>query len=136
MARPLRVEFAGGCYHVINRGNYRRDLFGQGGGAEAFERTLAEAAERFGWGVHAYVVMRNHFHLAIGLSEPNLSDGMQWLQGTWIVSGSTDLAQRKRGRNAKQCGSSDWMCWLGRPESTWAHRPSADRPRQRCCWPQ
>ena len=84
MARPLRVEFAGGCYHVINRGNYRRDLFGQGGGAEAFERTLAEAAERFGWGVHAYVVMRNHFHLAIGLSEPNLSDGMKWLQGTWI----------------------------------------------------
>ena len=69
---------------MINRGNYRRDLFGQGGGAEAFERTLAEAAERFGWGVHAYVVMRNHFHLAIGLSEPNLSDGMQWLQGTWI----------------------------------------------------
>jgi len=35
-------------------------------------------------GVHAYVVMRNHFHLAIGLSEPNLSDEMKWLQGTWI----------------------------------------------------
>ena len=32
----------------------------------------------------AYVVMRNQFHLAIGLSEPNRSDGMQWLQGTWI----------------------------------------------------
>ena len=35
------------------------------GGAEAFEWTLAEAAERFGWGVHAYVVMRNHFHLSL-----------------------------------------------------------------------
>ena len=34
--------------------------------------------------MHAYVVTRNHIHLAIGLSEPNLSDGMQWLQGTWI----------------------------------------------------
>jgi len=28
--------------------------------------------------------MRNHFHLAIELTEANLSDGMQWLQGTWV----------------------------------------------------
>lgn len=84
MARPLRVEFAGGCYHVINRGNYRRALFEDAGAAEAFERTLGEAAERFGWRIHAYVVMSNHFHLAVELTEPNLSEGMRWLQGTWI----------------------------------------------------
>jgi REP element-mobilizing transposase RayT len=78
------VQFAGACYHVINRGNYRRDLFTGKGAAEAFERTLAEAAERFGWLVHAYVVMSNHFHLALELTEPNLSEGMRWLQGTWI----------------------------------------------------
>lgn len=84
MARPLRVEFAGGCYHVINRGNYRRELFLGEGAAAAFERTLREAAERFGWRVHAYVVMSNHFHLAVELTEPNLSAGMKWLQGTWI----------------------------------------------------
>lgn len=47
-------------------------------------RVLGEAAVRFNWQVHAYVVMRNHFHLAIQLSEPNLSLGMKWLQGTWI----------------------------------------------------
>jgi REP element-mobilizing transposase RayT len=69
---------------VLNRGNYRRDLFTGVGAAEAFERTLGEAAERFGWRVHAYVVMSNHFHLAVELTEPNLSDGMKWLQGTWI----------------------------------------------------
>lgn len=84
MARPLRVEFAGGCYHVINRGNYRRNLFTGKGAAEAFERTLGEAAVRFGWRIHAYVVMSNHFHLAVELNEPNLSTGMKWLQGTWI----------------------------------------------------
>jgi putative transposase len=53
MPRPLRVEFAGACYHVINRGNYRRSLFEGKGAAEAFVRTLGEAAERFGWRVHA-----------------------------------------------------------------------------------
>ncbi len=85
MARKLRLEFAGACYHVINRGNYRRDLFAGKGAAESFERCLFEAAERFGWRVHAYVIMRNHFHLAVETPEPNLSDGMRWLQGTWVA---------------------------------------------------
>lgn len=39
MARPLRVEYAGACYHVINRGNYRQNLFEEIGATEAFERT-------------------------------------------------------------------------------------------------
>jgi putative transposase len=84
MLRPWRVEYAGACYHVINRGNYRRDLFRSRGSAAAFERTLDEAAKRFGWQIHAYVVMSTHFHLALALGEPNLSHGMKWLQGTWI----------------------------------------------------
>lgn len=84
MARPWRIEYAGACYHVINRGNYRRNLFMGKGAAEAFERTLGEAAVKYGWRVHAYVVMSNHFHLAVELNEPNLSVGMKWLQGTWI----------------------------------------------------
>jgi REP element-mobilizing transposase RayT len=84
MPRPLRIEFAGACYHVINRGNYRRRLFTESGSAEAFERVLGEAAERFHWRIHAYVIMSNHFHLAVELGEPNLSAGMKWLQGTWI----------------------------------------------------
>jgi REP element-mobilizing transposase RayT len=46
---------------VINRGNYRRNLFSGRGAAEAFERALGEAALRFGWRVHAYVVMSNLF---------------------------------------------------------------------------
>jgi putative transposase len=84
MPRLWRVEFAGACYHVINRGNYRRNLFLGKGAAAAFERTLGEAAQRFGWRVQAYVIMSNHFHLALELTEPNLSVGMKWLQGTWI----------------------------------------------------
>lgn len=84
MARPLRIEYPGACYHVINRGNYRRNLFHGQGAAEAFVRTLGEAATHYGWRIHAYVVMSNHFHLALELTEPNLSEGMKWLQGTWI----------------------------------------------------
>ena len=83
MARKLRLEYAGACYHVINRGNYRRNVFAPKGAAEAFEGCLSETCERFGWRVHAFVIMRNHFHLAVETPEPNLSVGMKYLQGTW-----------------------------------------------------
>jgi hypothetical protein len=59
------LEFPGALYHVLNRGNFRQDLFSVHQTAGAFERTLFEAGERFGWRVHAYVVMSNHFHLAL-----------------------------------------------------------------------
>jgi putative transposase len=85
MARTARLEYAEACYHVINRGNYRRDLFAGEGTAAAFERVLWEACARFGWRLHAYVIMRNHFHLALQTPEPNLSAGMKWLQGTWVA---------------------------------------------------
>ncbi len=85
MARKLRLEYAGACYHVINRGNYRRDLFAGHGAAESFQVCLAEAAGGFGWRLHAFVIMRNHFHLAVETPEPNLSEGMKWLQGTWAA---------------------------------------------------
>jgi REP element-mobilizing transposase RayT len=83
MARKLRLEYPGACYHVINRGNYRRNVFAPRGAAEAFERCLGETCGRFGWRVHAYVIMRNHFHLAVETPKANLSLGMQFLQGTW-----------------------------------------------------
>jgi REP element-mobilizing transposase RayT len=68
---------------VINRGNYRQAIFGEEGAAQAFETCLEETCARCGWRLHAYVVMRNHFHLAVETPEPNLSTGMKWLQGTW-----------------------------------------------------
>lgn len=83
MARKLRLEYPGACYHVINRGNYQRGIFEPNGAAEAFERTLFEACKAYGWRLHAFVIMSNHYHLAVETPEANLSEGMQWLQGTW-----------------------------------------------------
>ncbi len=85
MARRLRVQFPGAIYHVVNRGNYRRDLFLSVGEAKAFLETVREARDLMGWRVHAYVLMRNHYHLAVETPEPNLVDGMHWLQSTWAT---------------------------------------------------
>jgi putative transposase len=85
MARKLRIEFEGAIYHVLNRGNYRRDLFLSSGEAKAFVLALEEATKTFGWRVHAYAVMRNHYHLALQTPRPNLVDGMHWLQSTFAT---------------------------------------------------
>jgi putative transposase len=85
MARRLRLQFPGAMYHVINRGNYQHEVFASVGAARAFERTLGEAAARHRWRVHAYVVLSNHFHLALETPEPNLVEGMHWLLTTFVT---------------------------------------------------
>lgn len=67
---------------MISRGNYRKDVF-EGRAAEAFEKTLFEACEKCGWRLHAYVIMSNHYHLALETPEGNLVEGMRWLQGVF-----------------------------------------------------
>ena len=52
-ARSLRIEREGGVYHVINRGNYRQDLFVNEGAHQSFETCLFEACEKSGWVLEA-----------------------------------------------------------------------------------
>jgi len=85
MARPLRMEFEDGIYHVINRGNYRANLFASDRTKGAFLKCLGEACEKTGWRIHAWCVMSNHYHLAIETPQANLVDGMSWLQGTFAT---------------------------------------------------
>jgi REP element-mobilizing transposase RayT len=85
MPRKQRIEYPGAVYHIISRGNYRKDLFVHDKTGEAFERTIFEVAERCGWKLYAYVIMSNHYHLAIETPEPNLVEGMKWLQSTFAT---------------------------------------------------
>ncbi len=83
MARKLRYEQKGGLYHVINRGNYRQPVFGSVGAAQAFETALWETVKQYGWRVHGYVLMTNHYHLALETPQPNLVVGMHRLQSAF-----------------------------------------------------
>lgn len=85
MPRKQRIEYPGAIYHVISRGNYRKDLFTHEETALAFEQSIFETADRCGWKLYAYVIMRNHYHLAIQTPEPNLVEGMRWLQSTFAT---------------------------------------------------
>ncbi|MBI4660250.1 MAG: transposase, partial [Verrucomicrobia bacterium] len=83
MPRPLRVEFAGAIYHLMNRGDRREPIFLDDDDRQTFLNTLGEACEKTGWQVHAYCLMSNHFHLVAETPQPNLVAGMKWLLGTY-----------------------------------------------------
>lgn len=83
MARPLRLQYPGALYHVISRGNYRAPIFAEEGARRAFLDCVFAACDKAGWRLHAYVVMSNHYHLALETPQGNLSEGMRWLQSTF-----------------------------------------------------
>ncbi len=61
MSRPLRIEYEGAWYHVMNRGRARDIIFPDDGAYSTFLETLAEVVERFRIEVHAYCLMPNHY---------------------------------------------------------------------------
>jgi putative transposase len=79
MARPLRVEYPGAYYHVINRGNGGEKIFRSIRDREKFSEYLEKTVERFSIIIHTYCLMTNHYHLLIETPEPNLSVAIQWL---------------------------------------------------------
>ena len=72
MPRQPRIEYAGGVYHVMARGDRGEPIYRDDADRETFLATLADACEKTGWVVHAYVLMGNHYHLLLETPEPNL----------------------------------------------------------------
>lgn len=93
--RALRLQFAHAIYHVINRGNYRAPVFASEGSARAFEQCLFEAVALHRLRLHAFVIMSNHYHLAVETPEANLTESMHWLNSTY--SNRFNRFRRERG---------------------------------------
>jgi len=64
-------------YHVTARGNERKPIYREDCDRAHFLELLAEATERFGTRIHAYVLMDNHYDLLVETPEANLSRAMQ-----------------------------------------------------------
>ena len=79
MARPLRVNVAGGWYHVVSRGNGGDKIFGNDTTGGAFWFGIGAAGAIFG-GDSRLVLMDNHHHLLLRCREANLSEAIRWLQ--------------------------------------------------------
>ena len=83
MARPLRLEFAGACYHLTARGDRQEPIFDDDGDRLAFLDLLAKEVLQQGWKLYAFCLMGNHYHLLLETPEPNLVQGMRRLNGVY-----------------------------------------------------
>jgi REP element-mobilizing transposase RayT len=77
MARQLRVEFEGAFYHITSRGNLGENIFIKEGDKQKFLEILKRTKNRYGYFLHAYALMDNHYHLLIETPRANISQIMQ-----------------------------------------------------------
>ena len=85
MPRAMRVDYPGAIYHVMERGDRQEDIFVDDVDRQDFLKTLAEAGQKTGWQIHAYGLMRNHFHLVLETPNANLVAGMRWFLSAYTI---------------------------------------------------
>lgn len=83
MARPLRLEYPGALYHITTRGDRREDIYLGDQDRVEFLGLLGEVCDRFNWGVYAYCLMSNHYHILVETPDANLARGMRQLNGVY-----------------------------------------------------
>ena len=94
MAKPLRAQYDGAWYLVMNRGANYRAVFTTDAQRQYFLALLAETSDRFNAEWHAYCLMDNHYHLLVRSPEGNLQRIMRHINGVY-----TQFFNRTQGRD-------------------------------------
>ncbi|MFO7607352.1 MAG: transposase [Desulfurivibrionaceae bacterium] len=83
MSRPLRIEYPGAWYHVMNRGRRSEAIFMNDADRQAFIKVLQETVDGWNLKVSAYCLMSNHYHLLVQTPDGNLSRCMRHINGIY-----------------------------------------------------
>ena len=85
MPRTARAAVGGLCYHVLNRGNARAEVFHKPEDFDAFIGLFAPACERLRMRILGWCLMPNHFHLVLRpYDDGDLGRWMQWLMTSHV----------------------------------------------------
>ena len=77
---PRKERYAeAGCYHIINRGVERRDVYLEAEDYSFFLDLMLKFAKDYKIIIHAFCLMTNHYHLLIETKQTNLSKAIQFL---------------------------------------------------------
>ncbi|MEA3469107.1 MAG: transposase [Thermodesulfobacteriota bacterium] len=83
MSRPLRIEYSGAWYHLMNRGRRGDIIFAVQNDREIFLALLQEAAILWNVKIAAYCLMDNHYHILAQTPQGNLARFMRHLNGVY-----------------------------------------------------
>ncbi len=83
MSRPLRIEYPGAWYHVMNRGRRGEDIFLSPADYSMFIEVLRETVAGWHLKVAAYCLMPNHYHLLLHTPDGNLARCMRHINGIY-----------------------------------------------------
>ena len=83
MSRPLRIQYPGAWYHVMNRARRGQDLYPGRVHMDAFLDLLKETVDMFSLKVSSYCLMPTHYHLLVQTPDGNLSRCMRHLNGIY-----------------------------------------------------
>lgn len=85
MAKRVRVEYPGALYHVIQRGNNQEHVFERSENKKKLIDLLQKAVKVDGADLFAFVVMSNHYHLAIRTNFEPLNRVMHRINTTYSM---------------------------------------------------
>lgn len=85
MARPLRLEYPGAFYHVIQRGIERKNIFLHDKDKGKFLSYLDASYRAYKALFHTYILMDNHYHLILETPQGNLSKIMHYLNTSYAA---------------------------------------------------
>lgn len=83
MSRPLRIEYAGAWYHVMNRGRRSEAIFPEQKDYHRFIDLLKGSCELWNIRVSAYCLMPTHYHLLLQTPDGNLSRCMRHINAVY-----------------------------------------------------
>jgi putative transposase len=86
MPRHARLDAPGTLHHVMGRGIEGTKIFRTGFDRNDFLKRLADLSREKYFGVYAWALMSNHFHLLVKTKERPLSEGMRKLLTGYVIN--------------------------------------------------
>jgi putative transposase len=83
MSRPVRIQYPGAWYHVMNRGRRREVIFAEREDFRRFLELLQEGSIMWNVRIAAFCLMPNHYHLLAQTPDGNLSRFMRHVDGVY-----------------------------------------------------
>ena len=86
MGRTARSCVGGLCYHVLNRGNARSEVFHKDDDYRAFLSLMAQACDHAPMRILGFTLMPNHFHMVLWpAGNDDMSRWMHWLMTSHVA---------------------------------------------------